>query len=306
MEVTSTIYTKIPVGLKDREYELILGKNLASEIKSVMDCLVGEGQQIVVFVDAAIADHYAMWMEEVFSSFPLCILNGGESTKSFERYQYCCEFLAKHRIGRKAALICIGGGVVGDLVGFVAATYCRGIDYYLIPTTLLSMVDSSIGGKTAIDLPQGKNLVGAFHQPRRVFIDLKFLEMLPRREFNAGMAEVIKYALIGDPEMFEQLLRRPAVTVDQVDFLYKIIERSCKIKARIVQVDEKESDQVQQRFRLNYGHTFGHAIEKAMHYECLHGEAVGLGMLLAGAVCGGFRLAGRGDCRCGSTFVGAL
>lgn len=281
MVASSTIHATIPVCLSKQTYSLLLGNHLTSEIQSTLNRLCAEGYQIAVLVDQSIVDHYAALLCTLFKDFPMHVLPSGESTKSFVHYQACCEFLVEQRIGRKAALFCVGGGVVGDLGGFVAATYCRGIDYYSIPTTLLAMVDSSIGGKTSIDLPQGKNLVGAFHQPRGVFIDLQFLKTLPKRDFNAGMAEVIKYALIEDPDFFEKLLQQPPVTAEQTEFLFEIIQRSCKIKAKIVQADEKESDDLQQRVQLNLGHTFGHAIEKVLNYQCLHGEAVGLGLLLA-------------------------
>lgn len=280
MAASSTIHAQIPVSLQERSYTITLGNNLTAEIQTTLRSLLEQDYQVAVFVDQAIAEYYSSSLHSLFSTLPLHILPSGESTKSFAHYQSCCEFLAQHRIGRKSALFCIGGGVVGDLGGFVAATYCRGIDYYSIPTTLLAMVDSSIGGKTSIDLPQGKNLVGAFHQPCAVFIDLQFLKTLPKREWNAGMAEVIKYAIIGDPDLFTQLLQQPPASIDRPDFLLDIIKRSCAMKARIVQADETDSDHLQTRVQLNLGHTFAHAIEKAFHYQCLHGEAVGLGLLL--------------------------
>ncbi len=185
--------------------------------------------------------------------------------------------LAKRRIARDGILIAVGGGVIGDLAGFVAATYLRGINFVQVPTTLLAMVDSSVGGKTGVNLPEGKNLVGAFHQPKLVVADLDTLATLPPREFAAGMAEVIKYGAIRDRALFERVKKQ--VKPDDAD-LDVIVETCVSIKARIVENDEFETKG--ERALLNFGHTIGHAIEKATGYKrYLHGEAISLGMRAA-------------------------
>jgi 3-dehydroquinate synthase len=183
-------------------------------------------------------------------------------------------------LDRTGVLFVLGGGVIGDLGGFAAATYLRGIDYFQVPTTLLAMVDSSVGGKTGVNLKAGKNLAGAFHQPRGVFIATDFLATLPPREFAAGMAEVIKYGLLGDADLFTQLERSPLTAASAE--LPAVIRRCCTIKARMVEADECERAPEDGRALLNLGHTFGHAIEQATGYgRYLHGEAVAIGLAAA-------------------------
>jgi 3-dehydroquinate synthase len=174
----------------------------------------------------------------------------------------------------------LGGGVIGDLAGFVASIYQRGIDFWQIPTTLLAMVDSSVGGKTAVNHPRGKNLIGAFHQPKAVFADLARLATLPARELSAGLAEVIKYGLLGDAAFFAELEQRlPALLAQDPTALAETVAHCCRMKAAIVARDERETGE---RALLNLGHTFGHAVEAFTHYQSwLHGEAVGLGLLMA-------------------------
>jgi 3-dehydroquinate synthase len=180
---------------------------------------------------------------------------------------------------RTSALIALGGGVVGDMTGFIASTYMRGISYIQMPTTLLSQVDSSIGGKTAIDLPTGKNLMGSFHQPKAVFIDLSFLQTLPEREFKSGLAEIVKCGIIDDPALFEVLESgAEKIARRDMDFLEKIIARTCQIKKGMVEMDEK--DKGLRRF-LNFGHTIGHALEAESEYRLSHGESVSVGMIAA-------------------------
>jgi 3-dehydroquinate synthase len=204
----------------------------------------------------------------------------GESSKSLSELGEVLDFLAAERLDRTSALFAVGGGVVGDLGGFAAACYLRGIDFYQVPTTLLAMVDSSVGGKTGINLSAGKNLVGAFHQPRGVFIGTDLLATLPPREFAAGMAEVIKTALLGDADLFGRLESAP-LTPDSPD-LAAVIRRCCALKAGIVQADERELAPDGGRALLNLGHTFGHAIEQVTGYGAyLHGEAVAIGLAAA-------------------------
>jgi 3-dehydroquinate synthase len=201
----------------------------------------------------------------------------GEPSKSIARMEILLHRLAQQKIPRSGTIIALGGGVIGDLAGFVAATYLRGINFVQVPTTLLAMVDSSVGGKTGVNLPEGKNLVGAFHQPKLVVADLDTLKTLPAKEFAAGMAEVIKYGAIKDKVLFDRVAK--GVKPDDSD-LDEIVEKCVAIKARIVEEDEFETKG--QRALLNFGHTIGHAIEKATGYKTyLHGEAISLGMRAA-------------------------
>jgi 3-dehydroquinate synthase len=204
------------------------------------------------------------------------------------------DFLAANKIDRRAVLVAVGGGVIGDLAGFAAAVYLRGIDFVQVPTTLLSMVDSSVGGKTGLNLAAGKNLVGAFHQPKVVFVATEMLATLPLREFAAGMAEVIKTGLLGDAELFA-LLERSPLTMDSPD-LAGVVRRCCELKARIVEADERELAQEGGRALLNLGHTFGHAIEQVTGYGgYLHGEAVAVGLCAAARLSAKLGMIGAGD-----------
>ena len=208
------------------------------------------------------------------------VFPAGEQTKCLQRYEELLFFLADNRFTRTDCVIALGGGVTGDLSGFAAATYQRGIPYIQVPTTLLAAVDSSVGGKTAIDLPQGKNQVGAFYQPSLVLCDTDTLSTLPEREITAGYAEVIKYAILGDPVLFQTLKDRSGSLPD-------VIETCVKCKADIVAEDEHD---VGRRRLLNLGHTFGHAVERASGFQLLHGEAVaiGTGMICRAAVKKGY------------------
>ncbi|MBR7059425.1 MAG: 3-dehydroquinate synthase [Neisseriaceae bacterium] len=208
------------------------------------------------------------------------ILPDGESYKNIETLQIIYDGLMQQRMERRSTLIALGGGVIGDMTGFAAATYQRGMPFVQIPTTLLSQVDSSVGGKTGINHPLGKNMIGAFYQPQAVFAGLDTLHTLPKREFSAGMAEVIKYALLGDIEFLQWIEQHiePLMALDN-DSLAYAVEKCCAMKADIVAADEKENGQ---RALLNLGHTFGHAIETQMGYGTwLHGEAVSAGMVVA-------------------------
>jgi len=217
---------------------------------------------------------------DLFGDAPRLVLDPGESTKSLEALGRVLDFMAEQRLDRGSILVAVGGGVIGDLAGFAAAVYLRGIAFWQVPTTLLAMVDSSVGGKTGINLKAGKNLVGSFHQPVRVMIATEVLSTLPPREFAAGMAEVIKCGLLGDAPLFADLERTP-VTVQSPD-LATIIRRCCAAKARVVEADEFERAKEGGRALLNLGHTFGHAIEQVTAYRrYLHGEAVAIGLVAA-------------------------
>lgn len=207
-------------------------------------------------------------------------LPDGEAHKTWETLNHIFDILLQNRLDRKAVLVALGGGVVGDMVGFAAATYMRGIRFLQVPTTMLAQVDSSVGGKTAVNHPRGKNMIGAFHQPIAVEIDTDVLETLPEREISAGLAEVIKYGMIIDADFFDWCEANMAAlrSLDTSAIGYAI-QRSCEIKAYVVSQDERESGM---RAILNFGHTFGHAIEAGLGYgQWLHGEAVGCGMIQA-------------------------
>ena len=203
----------------------------------------------------------------------------GEESKNIKTTLDIVERLLKLGVDRKSALLALGGGVVGDMTGFIASMYMRSLPYVQIPTTLMAQVDSSIGGKTAIDLPEGKNLLGAFYQPKGVFIDVKFLDSLPEKEFNNGLAEVIKCGIIDDEKFFHYLEDHlDAIKEQDHGITEKVVENSCRIKKGIVEIDEREQGL---RRVLNFGHTIGHAIEAESHYTISHGNAVSLGMIAA-------------------------
>lgn len=211
----------------------------------------------------------------------LLLIPDGEEYKSWQILETIMTSLLQKKLDRKSVLVAFGGGVVGDIIGLASALYQRGIDFIQIPSTLLAMVDSSIGGKTAVNHPLGKNMLGVIKQPTQVLIDSELLKTLPDREFSAGLAEVVKYGLLGDKEFFEWLVFNSEKIINrEPKVLIPMINKCCKMKARIVESDENEQGE---RALLNLGHTFGHAIEALTHYKkFLHGEAVAIGMVIAG------------------------
>lgn len=268
------------VNLNERSYEIRFGEHLTKAIQATVRDLRAAGKGVAVLVDTHVAAALHDELAAMFGDAPRCVVTAGEGAKSLTGLGTVLEFLAEKRIDRSGVLFAVGGGVIGDLGGFAAASYLRGIAFYQVPTTLLAMVDSSVGGKTGINLVAGKNLAGAFHQPKGVFIATGLLRTLPAREFAAGMAEVIKYGLLGEAALFERLERSP-LTVGSSD-LAAVIRRCCAIKAGIVEADERELAPEGGRALLNLGHTFGHAIEQAAGYgEYLHGEAVAIGLVAA-------------------------
>jgi len=235
---------------------------------------------VAVLTDQNFARAQAAALRAMAGDAPVLAVEPGEGSKSLAGLGRVLDFLAAQKLDRGGALFAVGGGVIGDLGGFAAASWLRGIDFFQVPTTLLAMVDSSVGGKTGINLAAGKNLAGAFHQPRGVFISTGLLATLPPREFAAGAAEVIKYGLLGDAALFAELEKTP-LTVTGAN-LGAVIRRCCALKARIVEADERETAKDGGRALLNLGHTFGHAIENAAGYgEYLHGEAVAIGLCAA-------------------------
>ena len=206
----------------------------------------------------------------------------GEASKNITTALTIVGRLLNLGVDRKSALLALGGGVVGDMTGFIASVFMRSIPYIQVPTSLLAQVDSSIGGKTAVDLPEGKNLLGTFYQPRGVFVDLKFLNTLPASEFNNGMAEIIKYGIIDDPDFF-CLLEEGVEAIKKLDeaFLERIVTTSCRTKKKIVEIDEKDQGL---RHILNFGHTIGHAVESGSEYKIPHGSAISAGMIAAARI----------------------
>jgi 3-dehydroquinate synthase len=274
--VTSTLH----VNLAERGYSICFGSDLTAQIRADVAELHHSGRKVVVITDRAVAAAQAGFLKAAFGDTPRFEVDPGESAKSPQVLAEIWNFLATGRVDRGGVVFAVGGGVVGDLAGFAAASWLRGIDFNQVPTTLLAMVDSSVGGKTGINIAAGKNLVGAFHQPRAVFVSTGLLRTLPPREFAAGMAEVIKYGLLGDADLFAQLERTP-LTVQSGE-LAEVIRRCCAAKAKIVEADERELAKEGGRALLNLGHTFGHAIEQVAGYgSYLHGEAVAIGLCAA-------------------------
>ena len=278
----------VPLGKKSYEVTIEAGiiKNISQELLKIG---VKSNRKILVISNKEISDLY---IEEFLKNLKdnnyqaqTFLIKAGELHKNLESLSEIYNVAFEFGLDRNSLIIALGGGIVGDITGLAAATWLRGIEYIQIPTTLLSMVDSSVGGKTAVNHPKGKNLIGAFHQPKAVFIDPETLKTLPTREFNAGMAEVIKYGVIKDKELFEFLEneknKNKLIKLDN-EYLIKIINGSIKTKSHIVSEDEKEHGI---RAILNYGHSFGHVIENLCGYgQFLHGEAISIGMRIAGDI----------------------
>jgi 3-dehydroquinate synthase len=271
---------RLIVNLGERSYPIWFGSDLSAQVRAQVTEFTAAGRRVAVVTDQTVVKRQAVAMDAMFGATPVLALAPGESSKSLAELGRVLDFLAAQRMDRTSVLFTVGGGVIGDLAGFAAAAYLRGIDFVQIPTTLLAMVDSSVGGKTGINLPAGKNLVGAFHQPRGVFVATGLLATLPAREFAAGMAEVIKYGLLADAALLAQLERQP-LTVNSPE-LAAVVRRCCELKSMIVEADERELAQEGGRALLNLGHTFGHAIEQVTGYGVyLHGEAVAIGLCAA-------------------------
>ena len=272
----------LTVNLADRSYPIHIGRNLIANANLILPHL--KRQHVAIVTNTTVAPLYLDKLSQTLQQagvkvIPI-ILPDGETYKNTETLNKIYDVLLQNRCERSTTLIALGGGVIGDLTGYAAATYLRGVPFIQIPTTLLSQVDSSVGGKTGINHPLGKNMIGAFYQPQVVLADIDTLNTLPPREFSAGMAEVIKYGLIRDAAFFEWLEANidALMALDEAA-ISEAIYRSCQNKAEVVARDEHESGE---RALLNLGHTFGHAIENAMGYGVwLHGEAVAAGTMLA-------------------------
>ena len=270
---------KLDVSLAERSYPIYIDRGLLGQ-----DLIRGHvrGNQVMVVTNETIAPLYLDAVTRGLGDLQCdtLILPDGEQHKTLATLERIFDALMAHRHSRTTTLVALGGGVIGDMVGFAAACYQRCVDFIQVPTTLLAQVDSSVGGKTAVNHPRGKNMIGAFHQPRAVVIDTAVLDTLPEREFAAGMAEVIKYGLIRDPEFFQWLLdNQAALAARDTAPVAEAILRSCRNKAEVVAADETEQGN---RALLNLGHTFGHAMETFTGYrDWLHGEAVSAGMVMA-------------------------
>lgn len=271
----------VTVEAASHHYDILIGKNLLNQFDLFAPHI---SQKVAIITNETVAQWYLAPLEAMFHKHHIdvfaVILSDGEQYKNHHSLNQIYDALLANHADRQTTLIALGGGVIGDMTGFAAATYQRGVPFIQIPTTLLSQVDSSVGGKTAINHPQGKNMIGAFYQPRLVLADLDTLATLPEREFAAGMAEVIKYALLGDA-VFLTWLETHLTEIQQLQpkLLTQMIAHCCQMKAKIVATDETEQGI---RAHLNLGHTFGHAIEAHMGYgNWLHGEAVAAGIILA-------------------------
>src|SRR3989440_4597027 len=272
---------KVPLG--SRSYQIKIGPGLLDRLGP--ECAqLNLSRQCAIISDVHVAHRFAKAAQRSLSKSgfdPVLLkLAAGETAKNLKTVGVCFDQLAAHQLERKSFIAALGGGVVGDLAGFVAATYLRGIPFTQVPTTLLAQVDSSVGGKVGVNLKAGKNLVGAFHQPRLVLCDLDTLATLPAREYRAGLAEVIKYGIIYDGKLFRQLERDlPKLLRPDRKTLAAIVARCCEIKAEVVRQDEREAGL---RAILNFGHTIGHALEAISSYgKYLHGEAISIGQVAA-------------------------
>lgn len=290
----SNLFRELSVELGERSYPIFIGQDLLGT--QDLSRFVA-GSQVMIVTNETVAPLY---LERAKASFPgkridTVILPDGEKYKDWQTLNRIFDGLLEQRHTRKTTLVALGGGVVGDMAGFAAACYQRGVPFIQIPTTLLSQVDSSVGGKTGINHPLGKNMIGAFHQPLAVLIDTASLQTLPPREVSAGLAEVIKYGLIRDLAFLTWLEERMDSLVGlNPEALAEAIHRSCACKAEIVALDEREGGL---RAILNLGHTFGHAIETYAGYgNWLHGEAVGTGMLMAAELSALEGMISRADC----------
>jgi 3-dehydroquinate synthase len=276
--------SRVPVSLGERSYEIVIGDDLLSQAGAHLKPVL-RSPRVAILTDENVAplhlERLTKSLDEVGIDHISIVLPAGESSKSLATYEKVIDQLLDTKIQRDEALIALGGGVIGDLTGFAASTLRRGVDFIQIPTTLLSQVDSSVGGKTGINAPQGKNLIGAFYQPKIVLADVGLLSSLPKRELLAGYAEVVKYGLLGDFEFFSWLeVNGPAVIEGDIAARITAVEKSVLAKAAIVAQDERESGV---RALLNLGHTFGHALEAETGYGRYlnHGEAVAIGMIMA-------------------------
>jgi 3-dehydroquinate synthase len=274
----------VRINLDDRSYDVLVGDDLLADASRYVAPILNQDRVFIVTDENVAPRHLDTLEQSLTASGIVCesiVLPAGDQTKSFAHLEKLVGELLSRKIERASTIIALGGGVIGDLAGFAASITLRGVDYIQIPTSLLAQVDSSVGGKTAINTPSGKNLVGMFYQPRLVLADIAVLDTLPRREFLAGYGEVVKYGLINDPPFFDWLEENGAALRDgDRDKRRHAVVKSCQAKADIVAADERETGQ---RALLNLGHTFGHALEAETGYSdmLLHGEGVAIGTVMA-------------------------
>ena len=280
---------------RDSSYDIRIGRGLLRELPALVAAACPASRYAVI-TDSHVAERYGQHVVALCRDAGLPVelfeFPAGEWNKTRETWTSLSDRLLAARFGRDAAVVALGGGVVGDVAGFVAATFLRGLPYVQVPTTLLAMIDSSIGGKTGVDVPAGKNLLGAFHQPRLVLADLDVLGSLPPQQLASGMAEAVKHGVIADADYFATLERdRDAVAARDPDVLERLVRRSVEIKAAVVAADVREAGR---RAVLNFGHTVGHAIEATTKFAALHGEAVAIGMAYEARLAEALGIAARG------------
>jgi 3-dehydroquinate synthase len=269
---------------EDNSYKIFYNVNIYDHLLDSLANIV-TNHQIVIITDSNVAKYYLaslvlLLQKHGYQVLPL-IIKAGESSKTAKTKQYLESQMFEHNINRSALLIALGGGVVGDISGYIASTYMRGINYIQIPTSLLAMIDSSIGGKTGINNKYGKNLIGSFYQPKLVLIDNNFLTTLPRKHIKNGIIEAIKIFLTFDKEYFYYIYDNIHQIYSNIDLINKIIIRAVELKKQIVELDQKDNNI---RASLNFGHTIGHAIEQVSHYKILHGYAVGIGIIIEATI----------------------
>ena len=272
--------TTVRVNLADRAYDVVVGSGLLADAGERIAGLPIPGKRCALITEETVGPLYASKLEKSLKNADFSVetitVPAGEASKSMNVASYVCREMLKRGLDRKSFVVALGGGVIGDLAGFCAAIFQRGVPLVQIPTTVLSQVDSSVGGKTGVNTPEGKNLLGAFHQPKLVLADVETLNSLPDREFREGFAEIIKHAAIRDAEMLGEIEKQG----DSRDGLAPLIARNVAIKAAVVEEDERETSGT--RALLNFGHTIGHGVEAAAGYgQLLHGEAVSIGMTAA-------------------------
>jgi 3-dehydroquinate synthase len=296
---------KLNVALEERSYPIYIESGLLTNDNKLTQYI--SGKRVCIVTNTIVHPLYIEQVRKQLVGFDVdeVVLPDGEAQKSLTNFDKIMSHMLANEHGRDSTLIALGGGVIGDITGFAAACYQRGVNFIQIPTTLLSQVDSSVGGKTAVNHPLGKNMIGAFYQPKAVIIDIDTLSTLPAREFSAGMAEVIKYGILGDKSFFYWLEDNiTAIKNNDAAILIEMIEKCCQCKADIVSADETEAGV---RALLNLGHTFGHAIEAEQGYgNWLHGEAVATGMVLAAKLAVVMDLIEASDLRRMEALIGAF
>lgn len=271
-----SIVKTIPVNLKNKSYHILIGKEILSEIERVGEILSAE--RFAIIISSRVYELHGDLIERSFrgyDNFKYHIMNDGEEHKNYSYAESFFSRLLEDGCSRRSCIIAVGGGVVGDFAGFIASCYMRGVPLVHIPTTLLAMVDSSIGGKVAVNISVGKNIVGAFYQPEMIISDVSFLNTLPERELKNGIAETVKHALIGKGKLLDVLLDNNLASIKDQEVIEEVVYLSAKFKSSIVEQDEREGGL---RAVLNFGHTAGHAIESMLEYSVSHGEAVAMGL----------------------------